>query len=215
MNYINIHSHEPDTNNLTIQSLSKSFERTAGSGYYSVGLHPWFIDPLKWETDLANLKKTLQLHSVVAIGECGLDRLCKTDYMLQQQVFEAQVQLANETKKPLILHVVRAHEDVLRILNLCKNTMPFVFHGFNKNKTIAQKILDAGGYLSFGKAVDQATVANIVKHIATDRFFLETDDAPVSIAAIYETVARIRNISVEALSLQIQKNTAQIFKLTV
>lgn len=215
MNYINIHSHQTATNNLSIQSLSKNFERTAGSGYYSVGLHPWFIHPTQWKADLANLKKTLLLPSVVAIGECGLDRLCKTDYMLQQQVFEAQVRLANENKKPLILHVVRAHEDILKMLAILNNVSPFIFHGFNKNITIAHKILDAGGYLSFGKGVHNTLVADIVKNIAPDRFFLETDDAQVSIATIYEEVARIRNISLEALSLQIQKNTAQIFNITV
>lgn len=215
MNYINIHSHKPDTNNLCIQSLHKNFERTAGSGYYSVGIHPWYINQLQWKADLEIVKEKLLLQQVVALGECGLDRLSKIDFVLQQQVFESQVQLANETKKPLILHVVRSHEDVLKTLKLLNNSSPFIFHGFNKNKTIAQKILDAGGYLSFGKAVDQAPLANNIKHIAADRFFLETDDAPVSIAAIYETVARIRNISVEALSLQLQKNTAQIFKIEV
>lgn len=214
MNYIDIHTHHFDALHTKILNHYKNFEQIPNTRYCSVGLHPWYIDPLQWKTDLDIVKGKLLLPEVVAIGECGLDRLCKTDNMLQQQVFKAQVHLANETKKPLILHVVRAHEDVLKILKLLNNTSPFIFHGFNKNKKLAQKILDAGGYLSFGKGVHLAQIAEIVEHIAPDRFFLETDDAPVSIASIYEAVATIRNISVEALSLQLQKNTAQIFKIT-
>jgi TatD DNase family protein len=213
MNYINIHSHEADINNICIQNLNKNFELTAQPGYYSVGLHPWYINPYKWKTDFENLKKTLQLSSVVAIGECGLDRFCKTDFSLQQQVFEAHVHLANETKKPLILHVVRAHEDVLQLLKKLNNTSHIIFHGFNKNKVLAQKLLDAGAYLSFGKGVNLSHVSDILKNIDADRFFLETDDAEVSIESIYKATAAIRNISVEALSLQLQKNTQQIFKI--
>lgn len=213
MNFINIHSHEADTNNICIQNLNKNFELTAQPGYYSVGLHPWYIHPYEWKTDFENLKKTLPLSSVVAIGECGLDRFCKTDFSLQRQVFEAHIQLANETKKPLILHVVKAHEDVLRLLKTLNNTSTIIFHGFNKNKVLAQKLLDAGAYLSFGKGVNLSHVADILKNIDADRFFLETDDAVVSIESIYEAAAVIRNISVEALSLQLQKNTKHIFKI--
>jgi TatD DNase family protein len=213
MNFINIHSHEADTNNICIQNLNKNFELTTHSGYYSVGLHPWYIHPNEWKTDFENLKKTLMLSSVVAIGECGLDRFCKTDFSLQQQVFEAHVLLANETKKPLILHVVRAYEDVLQLLKTLNNTSPIIFHGFNKNKVLAQKLLDAGAYLSFGKGVNLSHVADILKNIDADRFFLETDDAVVSIESIYKAAAAIRNISVEALSLQLQKNTKHIFKI--
>jgi TatD DNase family protein len=213
MNYINIHSHEADINNICIQNLNKNFELTAQTGYYSVGLHPWYINPYEWKTDFENLKKTLLLSSVVAIGECGLDRFCKTDFSLQQQVFEAHVHLANETKKPLILHVDRAHEDVLQLLKKLNNTSPFIFHGFNKNKVLAEKLMDAGAYLSFGKGVNLSHVADILKNIDADRFFMETDDAVVSIESIYKATAAIRNISVEALSLQLQKNTKHIFKI--
>lgn len=215
MNYINIHTHQLDAVDTSIVNHCKDFEQIQPSRYCSVGLHPWYIQPLQWKRELELVKDKLRLPEVVALGECGLDRVCKTDFTLQQQVFEAQVHLANENKKPLILHVVRAHEDVLKMLAIVNNVSPFIFHGFNKNITIADKILDAGGYLSFGKAVHNTHVADIVKNIDADRLFLETDDAPVSIAAIYEAVARIRNISIEALSLQIQKNTAQIFNIIV
>lgn len=215
MNYINIHTHQLDAVDTSIVNNCKDFEQIQLTRYCSVGLHPWYIQPLQWKRDLDIIKEKLRLPEVVALGECGLDRVCKTDFTLQLQAFEAQVNLANENKKPLILHVVRAQEDVLKMLDKLKNVSPFIFHGFNKNNIMAQIILDAGGHLSFGKAVQNAAVAAVVKHIAPDRFFLETDDAQVSIAAIYEEVARIRNSSVEALSLQIQKNTAQIFNITV
>ena len=73
--------------------------------------------------------------------------------------------------------------------------------------------MDAGAYLSFGKGVNISQVADILKNIDADRFFLETDDAVVSIESIYKAVAAIRNISAEALSLQLQKNTKHIFKI--
>ena len=90
-----------------------------------------------------------------------------------------------------------------------------IIHDYNKNQVLAQQLLNAGCYLSFGKAIQFPELAKVVANIARDRFFLESDDAPDSIESIYKGVADLRNISIEALSLQLQKNTLSVFKIPV
>ena len=87
--------------------------------------------------DLSALKIFSKTDSVLAIGECGLDKACDTNFKLQQQVFTTQVNWANEIKKPLIIHCVRAYGEVLSLLQKNNNKVPVIFHGFNKNGAVA------------------------------------------------------------------------------
>lgn len=148
---------------------------------------------------------------VVAIGECGLDRMCNTDFSLQEKVFAAQVQLANHVHKPLIIHCVRAWDEVLSLLKKRGNAMAAVFHGFNKNAELAQKITAAGYYISFGKALQHQQVQIAISAVPADKILLETDDTDLCIETIYEMAAQALSIDIYLLSLQIQKNAAAFF----
>ncbi|MFT3908187.1 MAG: TatD family hydrolase [Ferruginibacter sp.] len=214
--YINIHSHQPPaTNEWVIQNLYKAFERSLLPGSYSVGLHPWYIHPTKWENDFNALKKIAEEHTVLAIGECGLDKICNTDFMLQEEVFIAQLLFANEINKPLIIHCVRAYEEVLLLLTKHKNKVPVIFHGFNKNRILAEKIINQGYYLSFGKALFEANIKQVFAALPADKIFLETDDADTTIKMIYTEATSIKNISEETLSLQLIKNVQTVFNKNV
>lgn len=209
MQYINIHTHQlPQPDEQAIQSLYKNFEQVQQKGYYSIGLHPWYI-AADWEKEFEQLKHYASHPHVKAVGECGLDKVCSTDFTLQQQVFELQIQLANAVKKPLILHCVKAYEEVLQQLK--QATVPVVFHGFNKSKELALQLIKAGYYLSFGKAQEQQHLQQVLKVIPKEKFFLETDDASLSIQTIYQTAASVFLIDEVSLSLQLQKNAAQVF----
>lgn len=211
MHYINIHTHQPQQpDELAIQNLYNQFEKVEEQGYYSIGLHPWYI-AADWEKELEQLKHYAIHPHVKAMGECGLDKVCSTDFTLQQQVFEKQIQLANSVKRPLILHCVKAYEEVLQQLKPA--TVPVVFHGFNKSKELALQIIHAGYYLSFGKALLQPHMQEVVKRIPLDKLFLETDAAAEPIETIYRTAAAILSIDEVSLSLQLQKNAAAVFNL--
>lgn len=89
------------------------FDPLAGA-YYSVGIHPWYLTRENLDRQWEMLLAAIQCPQVLAIGEAGLDKLVRTDYMLQQEVFEKQAMLAHEMKYPLVIHAVRsANENYL------------------------------------------------------------------------------------------------------
>lgn len=210
--YINIHTHfAQPTDDWFLQNFYTHFNQTTEVKYCSAGLHPWYINAEHWQEDFALLSTTVKAKNMLAIGECGLDKVCATDFDLQVKVFVQHIHLANEINKPLILHCVRAHDDILLLLKKEQNKVPVIFHGFNRNEAIAKKIIEAGCYLSFGKALLKKEMQELLSKIPVDRFFLETDDAEISIRDIYQTAAKAFQIDEDSLSLQLFKNASTIF----
>ena len=111
--YYDVHTHRLSVHDdeVIIQNID-SKELFSTERYCSVGIHPWKASdlPISELLSLANEK------SVLAIGECGLDKICNTPLPLQINVFEKQIQLANLLHKPLVIHCVRAHDEVLSCL---------------------------------------------------------------------------------------------------
>lgn len=214
--FINIHSHNKrGINEWCITNLYRDFEETKKQGHYSIGLHPWYIDEENWQRDIKALETYSNLETVLAIGECGLDKICKTDLSLQEEVFVRQIKLSNEINKPLIIHCVRAHEEILQLLKKQLNKVPVIFHGFNKHIILAEKILAAGHWLSFGTSLLHKDMQSAFATIPPDKIFLETDDALISIENIYKTAAEIKKISIEELSSQLNKNLFNVFNITI
>lgn len=184
-------------------------------GLYSVGIHPWGISILHWEEQLKLLKEASLRQNVLAIGECGLDTICSTAFSLQEQVFLAQVHWANAIEKPLIIHCVRAWEEVLHLLQTTKNKVPVIFHGFSKNRILADKIIARGYYLSFVKSLLHSSGKETLAFLPVDKIFLETDDASLSIQTIYGLAEQALSIDHNSLVLQMKKNAIAIFGAAV
>jgi TatD DNase family protein len=94
--------------------------------------------------------------------------------------------------------------------------MPWVFHGFNKKIAVAQKVLQAGAFLSFGAAIlnESSTAAAALKHCPEHCFLLETDArSDISIDTIYEKAAHIRNIPIKTLENRLEETVQIIFKI--
>lgn len=209
--YINIHSHNaPSPNEWMIRNLHDHWEKAAIPGRFSIGIHPWYIEG-NGQEQLRQLEQWSTHPHVLAIGECGLDKVCSTDFSLQQEVFAGQLLLASTIQKPLIIHCVRAWEEVFSLLKKQKITVPVIFHGFAKNTATAQKIFGQGYYISLGKALQQERIRYLLRHIPANRFFLETDDAGLSIEELYDMAARTLSIDHNSLSLQLQQNAAAVF----
>jgi len=214
--FINIHSHNPaNKGEWSIRSISKDFDHTESEGPISIGLHPWHINPASWNAELEKIKILSQSPQVVAIGECGLDKVCHTDWALQVEVFSAQLLWVNEIQKPLIIHCVRAYDDILRMLTDRKLQSPCIFHGFNRNREIAGKIISQGHYLSFGAALQHGHVRESLQAVPPVRFFLETDDSGLPIADIYQLAAETLGMSVDDVISQIRQNTKSVFGITI
>lgn len=209
---INIHSHIAAIGNeIVIQNCSQQFEQVQQPGYYSIGLHPWFIKTSSLDADMEQLKNWSTSNSVLAIGECGLDKICTTDFSLQQIAFRTQIQWANQIQKPLIIHCVKAFDELIHVLQEENNHVPVVIHGFQKSKELALQLSNQGYYLSFGKALEQERIQTVFKHVDLTRILLETDDSTAPIEKIYEWAAKAAGIAEDSLSLQIQKNASIVF----
>ena len=171
---------------------------------YSIGIHPNDIDVNNIDRQLNWMKSTM-FQNCFAIGECGLDSLVSIDQKIQEDVFVKQINIANEVKKPIIVHCVRKFYEVI---SFKKNAeQPMIMHGFNKKKKIAEDLLANNFYLSFGKAVlYNLSLQDILKNTPLDKFFLETDNEYFKIEELYLKVSEIKEISLEDLNEQILEN---------
>lgn len=160
---------------------------------------------------MEQLKAFSNDEQVLAIGECGLDRICSTPFRLQEQAFKAQIEWANIIAKPLIIHCVRAHRECMLLLKEMNNRMPVIFHGFNNSLDIALQLVKKGYYLSFGHSLFKPSLEPVFTAITLEHIFLETDDNNIKIEEVYRQAAKIKNISIDQLSLHIQRNSIKVF----
>jgi TatD DNase family protein len=211
MKFINIHAHSKTANSAVLLNAHENFRALDLNAFYSIGLHPWYLSENTAEAELVELREAIVKANVLAIGECGLDRVCETDFELQKHYFIKQIELANEARKPLIIHCVRAFDEVLHLLKQNHVSVPVIFHGFNKNEQVAAQILNSGYLLSFGQKLMFESTAAVFKSIPSDRIFLETDDGCVTIEEVYRMAAEIKGMTIEELQQQIQINTNLVF----
>jgi TatD DNase family protein len=210
--YINIHSHHlDDSAQITLLNGQEALPYLPSQLKYSIGYHPWYLG--KKEISFEQLQTYAHLPHVLAIGECGLDYHIPIDRVLQLEIFEQQIALANTLQKPLIIHCVKAYQEVLYALK--KSKVPAIFHGFNKKTTIAKQIIDAGHYLSFGKDLfNLSHTRDSFSYAPLDQIFFETDNNPaLKVYEVYNYAAKIRKSELEIIILHILKNFESIFKL--
>jgi TatD DNase family protein len=110
---------------------------------------------------------------------------------------------------------VKAFNELINSLNLNNNEVPVIIHGYNNNENIARVLRDNGCYFSFGKALlgYESNAAKAIKSIGRKNFFLETDDADISIKYIYKKASDLLGVDEEILKMQLQSNFETIFKL--
>jgi len=179
---------------------------------YSIGIHPWYIDENRLETDLETIKQKLQLDKCLALGECGLDKRIEIPLELQISVFKQQLELVKETQKPIVLHCVAAYDEVIAIKKEMKMENPMIIHGFSKNEKVAQSLLKNGFYLSFGKyLLRNPDLEKVFTFAPENQILLETDTIEESIYQVYEKAAAIKGISVEEMKTIVFTNFSTIF----
>ena len=212
MAYIDIHTHFYTLGNddvISIENIYDHFETIPKNHLISTGLHPWYLQDAATQFSLLN--NVAGESNVIAIGECGLDKLTTTPWNVQVKCFELQVQLAEQLHKPIIIHCVKAFAEVLPIVKGIK--VPVIFHGINNKISIIEPVIKRGYYLSFGKSLLNPSdlIQQTLLHVPLTQLFLETDDSNASIKDIYKSAAEIRNISENEIALQLQKNYNAVF----
>ena len=151
---------------------------------------------------------------LIAIGECGLDRACDSDFVLQREVFIKQIELSEQYHKPLIIHAVRSYPDIISIRKEMKPNQPWIIHGFNGNEHSAEQLLRHDGiYLSLGDVLfkNEKRAELLLDIIPSDRLFLETDVAERSIVEVYEKASLLSGVATDILRKDIFDNFVKIF----
>lgn len=119
---------------------------------YTAGIHPWWtVDEAVLSRRLSHLEQLLAHPQVVAVGECGLDRMRGADMAVQEEVLTRQLRWAEQYRLPVTLHVVRAFDRLLYLRRKFSPTTQWTVHGFRGKPALARQLLQAGFHLSFGK----------------------------------------------------------------
>lgn len=159
----------------------------------ALGLHPMFLD-FHEETHLHDLEMALSVGPIAAIGEIGLDYY-KSDQNREAQVryFQAQIDIAKEAHLPILLHVRKAHDEVLQMIKKSHFTYGGIVHAFNGSENQAERYIDMGFKLGFGGAFTYPRAAKLHKlamNLPLESIVLETDAPdmpPVSCKLSYNT----------------------------
>lgn len=202
--FLDIHTHKSlqQQSVLAIQSLSLSestFLAMPKTKPISIGIHPWYGKLEELPKNMKYLNVLARQNNVKLIGECGLDKLKGEAIESQLQMLEVQITLAEELQKPLILHCVKAFDELIALKKRLQPTVPMIIHGFNKKQEMGQQLVNQGFYLSFGAAVLISDEVAFALEKMEQPFFLETDDAAVDIVEIYTKVAELKKITVDEL----------------
>jgi len=171
------------------------------NGYYSVGYHPWYLSADESE-DWSQFMSIVSSPQVLAIGEAGLDKLSTVDMKIQQKAFVKQAEIASRLNKPLIIHCVKAYNEIIKYKMDINPDVAWIIHGFRGKKELAGELLNHGFYLSFGEKYQEEAL----KYISLDRMFIETDESKVDIHRLYERAALLLGLDTKVLIKKIQEN---------
>ena len=215
MQYVDVHTHKKEETD-AIQIINLNLETPCPEqGYYSYGIHPGSLDKADFQIDKAvnKLKENLQQPQVVALGEAGLDKMHKDTFEQQIAVFERQIDLSEALQKPIILHDVKSHNEIIALRKKHKAKQPWILHGFNGTEQDIGQLTGQGLYLSVGESLlhPERKIAKSLKYIPLELLFLETDMTEISIETIYEAAVKLLSIDIAVLQRQLFANFARVF----
>lgn len=242
----------------TSQRAVKYAQKYKRGVYAAVGLHPSHVpgggreqapeEPVETrefeEFDFEKYRKLAENEKVVAIGEIGLDyfdgNIPQKAKDKQKDVLLLQLELAQQTNKPVIFHCKRAYNDLLDILNMfnltcascpyaCAPALRGTIHSFMGRWSQAEKFLDLGFYLSFNGLITYARdYDKVIKNTSLDRILLETDcpcltpephqgkrNEPAYVKYVAEKIAEIKQIKFEQVAKKTTENAALLFGLKI
>lgn len=199
-----------------------------GWAWPAYGLHPVYVKSHQRD-HIGALRRQLQLHAAVAVGEIGLDGFVDgLDMDEQQWFFVEQLKLAREFDLPVVLHVRRAVDLVLKHLRR-QRPCAGIAHAFNGSLQQAQAFIDLGFKLGFGGAMTWERALNIRRLAASlplEAIVLETDapdiapvwdahrrNSPANLARIATVLAELRGVEVATIIQATADNARQVLPL--
>ena len=216
--FIDIHTHSVKTDDKLIQIANLDLNQPCPEqGYFSYGIRPWALDDVEFQAEkaLQTLEEKLKLPQVIALGEAGLDKIHKASFERQVAVFERQIELSEALQKPMILHDVRSHNEIIFLRKKHKAQQPWIVHGFSGTEQDIKQLIGQGIYLSVGESLlhPERKIYKSFKFIGLDYLFLETDMAEIGVETVYEAAANLLEMDLSVLQTRIFANFARFFRL--
>lgn len=194
-----------------------------------LGLHPYFMDEHVAE-DVSALAGWLDANScVVALGECGIDTRFADTLEAQWRLFDAQVKLARQRRLPLVIHCVRANDQVAKRLRQLAPTAGGLIHAFAGSAEQAKAFYRQGFVVGLGGAVTHTRAKRLQRAVAAlpdDGYVLETDspdmplvghqgerNEPARVAEICQVVAELRSQPFDRVATDSSANARRVFTL--
>jgi TatD DNase family protein len=199
---INLHTHNRQEIGLEILQAKEVL-----SYPYSYGVGPFEIERYQFDEKIAAEKKC------ISIGEIGLDKRIEININQQIKIFKNQLKYAEKLNLPVIIHCVKAYNELIQIKRELRPNQPWIIHGFRKTNLL-ETILKEDFYISIGTAImHDLKLQMFIKTIPNNRLFLETDnDINFNIEEVYQKVASLKEISLLALKIIISNNFKTVFK---
>jgi len=209
-----------------------SWQRIADlAGHYesvhpAYGLHPWFLD--QHEPDATGqLASWIDNHPPVAIGECGLD-FSRGDRDSQERLFTAQIELAQLTGLPLIIHAHKALDRAIQLLRNFPGTVG-VIHRFSGSREQAERLINLGFFVGVAAGVTypgQTKLRQTIAALPLEKLLLESDapdlpparipdplNAPHLLPLTLKVLAELLDEPLDEVARQTTLNTQQLFSL--
>lgn len=197
--------------------------------YPALGLHPIYVETHQ-PGDIEALRLLVAKQRPVAIGEIGLDFFLKElDREKQQQLFEQQLGIANEFGLPVLLHVRKAHDQVLATLKRLGFRHGGIAHAFNGSLQQAQSYIEQGFKLGFGGMLTyerSSKLRQLAAALPLQALVLETDapdmspashhgerNSPEYLPEILHVLASLRSMQAGVLARQLMENTRSVLHI--
>jgi len=210
--FIDFHSHraEGEDHALIIKNLfaGEMVPAIVPGVFYSAGIHPWHLTEENSSELKEELAATLRHPRVLAVGEAGFDSMRGPSKNVQYSAFIYQAQLAEECKKPLVIHAVRSWDLLRKARKDVNPSMKWIIHGFRGKAKLASDLVSENFMISLGfdgispEVVEAAGMKNIL---------LETDDSGRSISSVYSHLAVITGTGQDALIERLKDNFNSCF----
>lgn len=211
-----IHTHkleEEISNDYTVKSILSTspsqynnLEKSNLERCYSCGVHPWSADNA--DLEIESLYKIVKNKNIVAVGEVGLDKFKGPDLKIQQETFRKQIEIAIEINIPLIIHCVKAWDELIALYKEYKSDIPWIIHGYRGNPEQTKQLSKLGFMFSIGEKFN----AESLKFIPDNSMFCETDISDVSICHVYQAISADMEVDFEQFVYKIADNAQNIFK---
>ncbi len=186
----------------------------------ALGLHPCYVAK-HTEQELAALETWLIKYQLNLVGEIGLDKRFLDTFTQQLAIFQEQILIAKALKKPVIIHSVKAHHEVIETLKQHQFIYGGIIHAFSGSYNLAKAYCDMGFKLGVGSILHypNGKLTKVLPRIGAEHVLLETDspdmllpearesiNTPLSLLKTFDLLCYIFEENQNDLELILQKN---------